>query len=87
MSVNTDRLLSLRRLTLMALAVVLTCLALVPSAMACCVEGSTQTVIPSVACCTDPPTIPTRTANRQTCQNCRWVTTSTFCARASNCAS
>jgi hypothetical protein len=83
---KSDPLFSLRRLALLALAAVLCCLALAPSVMACCTEGATQVIVPSIACCTDPPTIPTRTAYRQTCHSCVWVTTSTFCQRAPNCA-
>jgi hypothetical protein len=83
---KTDRFAFLRRLTLLVLAVVLCSLALAPSVMACCTEGSTQIVFTSIACCTDPPTIPTRPGNRQTCHNCVWVTTSSGCFRASICA-
>jgi hypothetical protein len=82
---KTDRLVSLRRLILLVLAVVLCSLALAPSVMACCTEGATQTVT-SIACCTDPPSFPTHTIYHQTCHNCAWTTTSTTCQRSSSCA-
>jgi hypothetical protein len=78
-------LLSLRRLTLLVLAVVLCSLALAPSAMACCTEGSTQNVV-SIVCCTDPPRNADRTLLHQTCHNCAWQTTSTSCTFATSCA-
>ncbi len=88
MSQTTDRVLLLRRLTLLVLAVVLTSLAvLTPSLMAAaCTNGSTQTIFTSIACCTDPPTIPTRPVAHQKCVNGQWVTTSTGCQRSPNCA-
>ena len=87
MSLKTDRVLLLRRLTLLVLAVVLTSLALTPSLMAAaCTNGSTQTIFTSIACCTDPPTIPTRPVAHQKCVNGQWVTTSTGCQRSPNCA-
>ncbi|HSS48217.1 MAG TPA: hypothetical protein VLX28_04665 [Thermoanaerobaculia bacterium] len=81
----TAPLLSLRRLTLLVLAVVLCSLALVPTVNACCTEGSTQIVV-SIICCTDPPQNSDRTALHQTCHNCAWQTTSKTCQRATNCA-
>ncbi|HEX4963195.1 MAG TPA: hypothetical protein VF173_20355 [Thermoanaerobaculia bacterium] len=87
MSPSTDRLFSLRRMILMALAVVLTCLALTPSlTSACaCTNGATRVVLTSIACCGDPR-LPSRPGDRQTCQNCQWVTTGSGCFRASPCA-
>ncbi|HYX25174.1 MAG TPA: hypothetical protein VFC23_13555 [Thermoanaerobaculia bacterium] len=85
MSLKTAPLFSLRRLVLLVLAVVLTCLTLAPSAMACCAEGSTQIVYTSIGCCNDPR-LPSRPGDRQTCTSCQWVTTSSGCFRASICA-
>jgi hypothetical protein len=78
MSVKTDRLFSLRRLSLLALATVLTCLALAPSLTACtCTEGSIRTVFTSIECCSPPQA--TRPGERQQCQSCQWKTISTGC--------
>ena len=83
---KNDPLVSLRRLVLLGLAIVLCCLALVPSAMAaCCTEGSTRTIT-SIQCCTDPPVNANRTLLHQTCHSCNWNTTSTSCTFATSCA-
>ena len=85
---KTNRLFSLRRLTLLVLAVVLTVLALTPSlTSACaCTDGSVRTVYGSIVCCGDTRLGPKRNGERQTCQNCQWVTTSTGCFNAPICA-
>lgn len=78
MPAKIDRLFSLRRLSLLALATVLTSLALTPSLTACtCTEGSVRTVFTSIVCCSPPQA--TRPGERQECRNCQWATTSTGC--------
>jgi|GEM_PF-6883286 len=77
--------LSLRRLTFLVLAAVLCSLALAPSVMACCAEGSTRNIV-SIVCCTDPPVNSNRTLLHQTCHSCAWQTTSTSCTFATSCA-
>jgi hypothetical protein len=87
MLAKIERLSSLRRMAFLALAAVLTGLTFVPSLGACgCVPGATRTVYTSIVCCYEPPNPPSRPAEDQTCCNCQWQTTRSYCAPADVCA-
>jgi hypothetical protein len=79
--------LSIYRIALLALALVLTGLGVLPTAQAACTPGATRTITVSVVCCGSVPP-PKVTKQKQVCNSAGvWVNSGNpFCAAASACA-